>query len=92
MAAKDFAQAEPLFREAIAMFEKTQGPDHINTAIARVKLGRTLLRQGELAEAEASTLAGYEILNKQLNPSVSWLQSARTDLAEISAKRKSTLP
>lgn len=83
MAAQEHREAERLFREAVAMFERTQGPDHINTAIGRIKLGRTLLRQKKYAEAEASTLAGYQILNRQVNPSVSWLQSARTDLAEI---------
>lgn len=82
MAAKQWREAERLFREAAAMFETTQGPDHLNTAIARIKLGRTFLRQGRTPEAVESTYAGYQILSRQANPSVSWLQSARTDLAE----------
>lgn len=52
-------------------------------AITRIKLGRVLLRQSRLREAEAMTREGYEILSKQANPSVTWLQSARQDLTTI---------
>lgn len=82
MAAKQWRDAERLFREALAMFEATQGREHLNTAIARIKLGRTLLRQGRAADAIDATFAGYQILGRQANPAVSWLQSARSDLAE----------
>ncbi|NWF83999.1 MAG: serine/threonine protein kinase [Bryobacteraceae bacterium] len=85
LAAGEYAEAERFFREAIAMFEQTQGPDHVNTGIARVKLGRTLLRQRKYTEAEVSTQTGYQILIQQVNPSASWLQSARADIAEIQA-------
>ncbi len=82
MAAKRFPQAEKLFREALAIYAATLAPDHTNTGIARIKLGRSLLRQGRHAEAAAESLAGYEILKKQMDPGVSWLKSARTDLIE----------
>lgn len=85
MAGQEYAVAEKLFREAVEMFERTQGTEHINTGIARVKLGRTLLRQKKYAEAGRATEAGYAVLSRQMNPSASWLQSARTDLAEIRA-------
>jgi len=52
----------------------------LNTGIARIKLGRTLLRQHRYAEAVAETLPGYEILTKQTDPGVSWLVDARKDL------------
>ncbi|MES1260204.1 MAG: serine/threonine-protein kinase [Acidobacteriota bacterium] len=83
MTEKDNAKAERQFREALAMFAQTLPPDHLNTAIARIKLGRSLLRQRRFTEAEAETMAGYRILGKQANPSVSWLNSARTDLTRI---------
>ncbi|MBL0157232.1 MAG: serine/threonine protein kinase [Bryobacterales bacterium] len=82
MAEKNWVQAEGLFREALAMFEQTLAPDHLNIAIARIKLGRTLLRQKRYGEAEMATGAGYRILTRQTSPAVSWLNSARTDLAE----------
>lgn len=90
MAAKENQQAELLFREAVQVFTRTLSADHLNTAIARIKLGRTLLRQKRFSEAEVETGAGYDILRKQMNPAVTWLNAARTDLVEIyRALRKS---
>ena len=74
--------AEKLYREAITIYTATQGADHLNTGIARIKLGRTLLRQDRFAEAEHESRAGYEILSKQTDPAVSWLNSARDDLVK----------
>lgn len=65
------------------MYAKTLPPDHLNVAITQIKLGRALLRQNRFKEAEGETLAGYRILSKQAKPSVTWLQQARKDLAEI---------
>ena len=79
---QDWPRAEALFRQAVQIFTKTQSADHINTGIARIKLGRTLLRERRYAEAQAESLAGYEILSKQLAPGASWLVNARRDLVE----------
>ncbi len=81
MARRDNKGAEQLFRQAIAMYNQTLQPGHTNIGIARIKLGRSILRQGRFAEAERESRAGYEILAPQLNPTVSWLVSARSDLA-----------
>ena len=78
-----YREAERLYRQAIAIYERAQSPTHLNAGIGRIKLGRVLLRQGRLVEAEQESLAGYRILAGQVTPSVSWLQSARTDLAAI---------
>ena len=80
MGRKDFAGAEQLYRDAVRRFADTQGPEHLNTGIARIKLGRSMLRQNRFAEAQVETLAGYDILSKQANPAVSFLQNARKDL------------
>jgi serine/threonine-protein kinase len=77
-----YREAERLFEEAVGIFSETQSPEHLNTGIARIKLGRALLRQRRFAEAAAHTLAGYEILVPQTDPRVSWLQTARRDLVE----------
>jgi serine/threonine-protein kinase len=58
----------------------TLEPDHLYTGIARIKLGRSLLRQRRLEDAARETRAGYDIVSAQSSPSVSWLTSARTDL------------
>jgi serine/threonine-protein kinase len=82
MAEKRFADAEQLFREAIEIYGRTLPANHTNTGIAKVKLGRSLLRQKRYAEAAAESLGGYEILKPQMDPTASWLKSARTDLIE----------
>ncbi|HEY1242652.1 MAG TPA: serine/threonine-protein kinase [Bryobacteraceae bacterium] len=83
MAQNDSARAEPLYRQALAMYAQTLPPDHLNVAITRIKLGRALLREHHLQQAEAESRAGYDILSKQANPSVTWLQQARQDLSAI---------
>ena len=75
-----YAQAEALYREAVRRFTDAQGPSHMNTGIARMKLGRALLHQRRFNEAQVETLAGYEIMAKQANPAVVWMQNARKDL------------
>lgn len=77
----DFPQAEVLFRAVIGTFSDTLSPDNVNTGIARIKLGRTLLRAGRPAESVPESLAGYRILSAQASPSISYLQAARADLA-----------
>ena len=82
MERKNFGRAEQLSREAVRRFTETQSAEHLNTGIARIKLGRAL-RRARYQEAEGETLAGYRILSKQVSPSVSWLKNARKDLASI---------
>jgi len=77
-----YRDAEGLFREAVEIFGEALSPEDTNTAIARIKLGRALLRQERWAEAEEESRAGYETLVTRTEPSVSWLQAARQDLAE----------
>ena len=80
MGRKDYPRAEQYFRDAVKVLSETQGPEHLNTAIARIKLGRTLLRERKFAAARDETLAGYQILVKQANPSISFITAAKKDL------------
>ena len=90
MARNDYVTAERMYRDAVRRFADAQSPEHLNTGIARIKLGRALLRQKRYAEAEVETFAGYTIVSKQAAPTVSWLTSAREDLASIyDARRES---
>jgi serine/threonine-protein kinase len=84
----EWPRAEKLYRQAIPIYSESQSPTHINTGIARIKLGRTLLRQRRYAEAEAETRAGYDILSPQMDLKVSWLMNARKDLVEEYAALK----
>jgi len=58
------------------MYDATQGAQHLNTGIGRLKLGDALVGQGRYTEAERELLTGYDILIKQTSPSVSWIKSA----------------
>lgn len=80
-ARKEYARAEATYRDALARFTAALGPEHSNTAIAHIKLGRTLLGQRRFREATAESEAGYQILIKQSEPGTSFLQAARKDLA-----------
>ena len=80
MARKEPARAEPLYRQAIVIYSTAQSPEHLNTGIARIKLGRSLLRQRRFAEAAQESFAGYEIVSKQSDPAVGFLKNARKDL------------
>jgi len=82
MGRNEWARAEKIFRQVISLYTETQSATHINTGIARIKLGRTLLRQQRPSDAEVETRAGYDILVKQMEPKVSWLVNARKDLIE----------
>jgi eukaryotic-like serine/threonine-protein kinase len=67
----------------IRRYSETLPPNHMFMGIAHIKLGRTLVREHRYADAEPESLAGYEIVSQQANPSVSWLKSARQDLVTI---------
>jgi eukaryotic-like serine/threonine-protein kinase len=88
---KDYPRAETIFRDVVRRFTEALGPDNVNTGIARLKLGRTLLREGHIKDAQPETLAGYQILVKQTSQSTSFMHSARKDLtAEYEALNQTT--
>jgi eukaryotic-like serine/threonine-protein kinase len=78
---KDYTRAEQLFRAVVRRFTETLSADNVNTGIAHIKLGRTLLRESRYADAQVESLAGYGNLMKQANPGSSYLRAARKDLA-----------
>jgi serine/threonine-protein kinase len=81
LARGDNRTAERWFREALDQFTATQGPDHLNTAIMQVKLGRALLRQRRYSEAVAASGTGYRLLMALADPPAGFVNAARTDLA-----------
>jgi eukaryotic-like serine/threonine-protein kinase len=82
MERKEFVRAEELFRKALDEYASTLPAGHLNIGIGKIRLGRALLRQKRFVEAQTETQAGYEILTKQSAAPGSYLQIARTDLAE----------
>lgn len=79
---KQYSRAEQLFRDALQRYVGTLPADHLNVGIGHARLGNVLAAERRYAEAETESRAGYEILRKQKNPTLKWLQMARTDLAE----------
>ncbi len=77
---KDYVHAEQLYRDVVRRFTETLSADNVNTGIARVKLGRTLMKERHFQEAVVESLAGYNTLIKQTNPQTSFLHAARKDL------------
>ncbi len=82
MERKQYARAERSFRDALQIYSETLPPDHLNVAIARIKLGRSLIPQRRYTDAEVESLAAYGILMKQTSPPANWLQNVRKDLVE----------
>ncbi|MEO8478910.1 MAG: tetratricopeptide repeat protein, partial [Gemmatimonadota bacterium] len=82
MGRRDYPAAEQSYRLALSQFVEGQGPEHLNSAIAHVKLGRSLLRQGRFREAAAESRRGYDLLTAKGDAPEGFLKAARTDLAE----------
>ena len=78
---KEFAEAEQALHEALRRYHDTLPAEHLYFGITHLKLGRCLLRAGRYSEAERESRAGLEIVSKQSEPSVRWLEAAHTDLA-----------
>ena len=62
--ANALAEAEPLFRQCLAIREKTQ-PDGCRTLNTKSLLGGALLGQKKYADAEPLLLAGYDGLKQR---------------------------
>jgi serine/threonine-protein kinase len=77
----DLPRAEGVYRDVVQRFTRAQGADHLNTGIARIKLGRSLIRQHRWREGIAESEAGYHVVAARAAPGVSFLQAARRDLA-----------
>lgn len=79
----DHPLSELRYREAVRIFTASQGAEHVNTGIARVRLARSLLRQGRLPDALLESEQGEAIVARDMAPTSAWVTIARKDLAEI---------
>ena len=77
----DLQRAESTLREAVTLSTSLLTRDHMNTAIAEVKLGRVLIRQERYSDALPFLEGGYATLVKFTNPSSAWVQAALKELA-----------
>jgi serine/threonine-protein kinase len=79
---KNLKCAEAMYRDAVSRLDVSSA-NSLNDAVAHVKLGRALLREGRFAEAEPESLFGYNYLIKNVAQSDRFLTFARKDLASI---------
>jgi len=66
---REFARAEPYFRDALAIYQAVMGTDHFSTAVVETNLGWALYQQGKQDEAIRSYRSGLATLrDKAVNP------------------------
>jgi eukaryotic-like serine/threonine-protein kinase len=75
------ARAEEVLARSVEQFTRALSAEHTNTAIARIKLARAMRLQNRCTDALPHFHAGYDILSRQVDPGISFLQAARGDLA-----------
>jgi tetratricopeptide (TPR) repeat protein len=63
-----YADAEPLYKQSLAIYEKTFGPDHPNVATALNNLARLYQDQGRYTDAEPLYKRSLAIREKALGP------------------------
>ncbi len=63
-----YPQAEPLFQQALAIYEKTRGPDHLEAANELNNLAYLYQNQGRYGEAEPLFQRALAIKEKTLDP------------------------
>jgi serine/threonine-protein kinase len=80
---KNLTRAEHFYREALSRFTEKLPPGHPNTAIVQIKLGHTLVLEGQYKEAEGHLLTGYDTFVKQPNPPADRIQNASKDLVTV---------
>jgi tetratricopeptide (TPR) repeat protein len=78
-----FPRAEQLLRQAVDVFTATLTADHVNTAIAEIKLGRILSREHRNREAADYLQRGLAVVQKQSKPPASWVKTATDELAQL---------
>lgn len=76
-----YAKCESMLLDVVGRFTRAVGSGNVNTGMAQVRLGRTLLLEKKYSASAAHSLVGYQTLVKQLNPDSGWLSGARHDLA-----------
>jgi serine/threonine protein kinase len=76
----NFVESERVMHDVVARFTSALSADHMSTGIARIKLGRTLVRQKKWEAGAMESRAGYDVLVKQKAQQQVWLEMAREDL------------
>ena len=81
-----FADAEPLLKDALAIYRDKMGPHSVRVAVALNELASCHHKQGEYSQAEALCLEALAINMKALGPDTPSVASTANNLAEIYQK------
>ena len=78
-----YADAEPLFKKALAIAEKVKGPNHIDVGNLLNNLAELYGLEGRYAEAEPLNQRGLLILEKALGPNHPDVATSLNNLADL---------
>ena len=81
-----YAQAEPPYQRALAIYEKALGPDHPNVATSLNNLALLYNTQGQYGQAEPLYLRALAILEKALGPEHPNVASGLENYADLLRK------
>jgi eukaryotic-like serine/threonine-protein kinase len=81
-AEKRYQVCERMLDDVVERFTNALGASNINTGMAQVRLGRTLLHEEKYKEAEQHSLTGYGTLSRQTSSQTTYVQGALHDLIE----------
>lgn len=84
----EFVRAEPVLRRSLALFEKTTGPDSLETGEAANNLAMVYRKDGELAQAEAQLDRALPLMQKYLDPHSAELEIAFNNMFIVLAEQK----
>ncbi len=78
-----YAEAEPLYKRSLAIWEKALGPDHPDVALSLNNLALLYRTQGQYAEAEPLYKRSLAIWEKALGPDHPNVATSLNNLAEL---------
>ena len=81
-----YADAEPLYKRAVATGEKAHGPDHPLVAVSLNNLAALYTKQDRYTDAEPLLKRALAILEKALSPDHPYVVTALNNLAELYRK------
>jgi tetratricopeptide (TPR) repeat protein len=87
LARAEYAQAEPMFRRALAIYEKALGPEHPDVATSLNNLAELYHDQGQYGKAEPLHERALAIHEKALGPEHPDVATSLNNLAQLHKRR-----
>lgn len=84
----EFVRAEPVLRRSLALFEKTTGPDSLETGEAANNLAMVYRKDGDLAQAESQLDRALPLMRAHLDPHSLELEIAFNNMFIVLAEQK----